>query len=275
MIDRVSAKKSLGQCFLVERSFAARIAAALNLQENETVLEIGPGRGILTTELLNSGALTIAVEIDRRLLDPLQEKFGDNPNFSLHHEDFLDTDLASQLPHGSCKLAGNLPYHLVAEVVFKLLDYTRQARGNPMLPWIECAVFMMQKEVAERVVAQPGTKTYSRISVFTQLEADAYSLFTVPAGAFRPAPKVDGGVVRIDFLRVPESIPRDFAVLERIVRFTFHQRRKMLKSSLSSMPGIHPFWQQADIDFTRRPETLSPSEWVRLADAIVQARDRA
>ena len=272
MPERIPAKKSLGQCFLVERSFAARIAGALGLESGDTVLEIGPGGGILTDELLRTGARTIAVEIDRRLIEPLREKFGERAGFQLRHEDFLDTDLAVILPPGSVKVAGNLPYHLVAEVIFKLLLHARRAREDPALPWIECAVLMMQKEVADRVVASPGTKAWSRISVFVQLEARSQMMFTVPAGAFRPAPKVDGGVVRLDFLRVPEQMPRDFTTLERMVRFCFSQRRKMLKTSLSAMAGIHPFWKLADLDFTRRPETLTPAEWVRLADDVAAAR---
>ncbi|MDD5088280.1 MAG: 16S rRNA (adenine(1518)-N(6)/adenine(1519)-N(6))-dimethyltransferase RsmA [bacterium] len=272
MPERIPAKKSLGQCFLAERSVAARIASALQLTSDDTVLEIGPGRGILTEELLSTGACVIAVEIDRRLIEPLQERFGSQPKFQLLHEDFLDTDIAAVLPHGPVKVAGNLPYHLVAEVIFKLLIHTRRARGDSALPWIECAVLMMQKEVADRVAAEPGGKVWGKISVFVQVEARSQGLFTVPAGAFRPSPKVDGGVVRLDFLRIPEHVPRDFPTFERMVRFCFSQRRKMLKTSLSALAGIHPFWTRADFDFTRRPETLAPAEWVYLADVVASAR---
>jgi len=272
MPERFPAKKSLGQCFLAERSYASRIVGALGLTHGDTILEIGPGRGILTEELLHSGAHVIAVEIDRRFIEPLQEKFGAQPGFLLRHEDFLDTDLSAVLPHGSLKVAGNLPYHLVAEIIFKLLDHVRRARGDSRLPWIECAVLMTQKEVADRIAGAPGTKTWGKISVFVQLEARAQTMFIVPAGAFRPTPKVDGGVIRLDFLRAPEHVPRDYATFERMVRFCFSQRRKMLKSSLSALAGIHPFWKLADFDFTRRPETFSPAEWVELANTVAAAR---
>lgn len=272
MPERIPAKKSLGQCFLAERSYAARIAGALGLAQSDIVLEIGPGRGILTEELLHSGARVISVEIDRRLIEPLQEKFGAQPGFQLHHEDFLNTDLSAILPHGSLKVAGNLPYHLVAEVIFKLLAHARRARGDFGIPWVECAVLMMQKEVADRITAIPGSKTWGKISVFVQQEARVQQMFAVPSGAFRPTPKVDGGVVRLDFLRAPERVPHDFATFERMVRFCFSQRRKMLKTSLSAMAGIHPFWKLADFDFTRRPETLSPVEWIELADTVAAAR---
>jgi 16S rRNA (adenine1518-N6/adenine1519-N6)-dimethyltransferase len=272
--DLPPAKKSLGQCFLVDTGYARRIVSALGLSADETVLEIGPGRGILTAELLQTGARVIAVEIDQRLLDPLERKFGASPNFKLLHEDFVETDLERILTRGSYKVAGNLPYHLVSEVLYKLFTYARKARGSSELPWVETAVLMMQKEVADRLAGSPGSKVWGKLSVFAQLEANVHEMFTVPAGAFRPEPKVDGGVVRLDFFKIPEHIPADYQTLERIVRYTFHQRRKMLKSSLSGLAGVHPFWQEAELDFTRRPETLTPAEWVYLADVVYRAHLR-
>lgn len=267
-------KKSLGQCFLVESEYARQIAQAAASSETKSVLEIGPGRGILTEQLLLTGAPVVAVEIDRRLIAPLQAKFGNKAGFSLRHEDFLDVAFEQILPPGESVVAGNLPYHLVAEVLFKLFAHVQAARKNPAMPWISRAVLMMQKEVAERVVASPGKKTWSRISVFTQIEAAAQLLFTVPAVAFQPVPKVDGSVVQVDFYRLPPAYPADFTVFERMVRYTFQHRRKMLKSTLAGLGGIHPFWQEADLDFTRRPETLSCAEWTQLADTVSRAQLR-
>jgi 16S rRNA (adenine1518-N6/adenine1519-N6)-dimethyltransferase len=269
------AKKSLGQCFLVEHDYARQIVSALGLTAADTVLEIGPGRGMLTEELLQTGAKVIAVEIDQRLLEPLQHKFGSRPNFTLRHEDFLDTDLTAILPAGISKVTGNLPYHLVSEVLYKLFVHTRKARLDSAMPWVECTVLMMQKEVAARVAAKPSTKAWGKLSVFAQLEAFTNYMFTVPAAAFSPEPKVDGGVVRMDFLRIPEAYPQDYPLMERIVRWTFHQRRKMLKSSLSGLAGVHPFWQESALDFTRRPETLTPAEWVALSDLVRHAQHRS
>jgi 16S rRNA (adenine1518-N6/adenine1519-N6)-dimethyltransferase len=265
-------KKSLGQCFLVETGYARQIVSALGVRDNETILEIGPGRGILTDALLDTGAQVTAVEIDQRLLDPLTQKFGSRSNFTLRHEDFLNSRFDQILPAGNSKVAGNLPYHLATEVIFKLIAHAREARLDVKKPWIETAVLMMQKEVAERVAASPSSKAWGILSVFAQLEAAAHLMFTVPASAFKPTPQVDGGVVRIDFLQIPESYPVDYGMMERIVRHCFHQRRKMLKSSLSGLAGVHPFWQKADLDFTRRPETLTPGEWVKLSDVVSHTR---
>lgn len=265
-------KKSLGQCFLVERHYAREIVNALGLRAGDRVLEIGPGRGILTEELVQTPASVTAIEIDQRLLEGLQVKLGSRPNFALRHEDFLDTDFTLILGSGTAKVVGNLPYHLAAEVIYKLLTHAREARENPGLPWIESAVLMMQREVAERIAAKPGVKAWGKLSVFAQLEARTDLILTVPASAFRPAPKVDGGVVRMQFYRIPPARPQDYALMERIVRWTFHQRRKMLKTSLSSLSGIHPFWQRSDLNFTRRPETLTPEEWVTLANVISEAQ---
>jgi 16S rRNA (adenine1518-N6/adenine1519-N6)-dimethyltransferase len=277
MPDLPPAKKSLGQCFLVEARYAHEIASALNIGSDDVILEIGPGRGFLTHELLKSNASrVIAIEIDQRLLETLKDKFASESRFELHHADFVELNLASLLPtEKPVKVVGNLPYHLSASIIYKLLEHARVSRHDTSMPWIELAVLMIQKEVADRIVAAPGSRTYGKLSVFVQLEANAHTVFTVPAGAFRPQPKVDGGVVRFEFLKVPPTYPRDLQVMERMVRYCFHQRRKMLKGTLSSLSGIHPYWQSARLDFTRRPETLSLSEWVLLADTVAEARDHA
>lgn len=261
-------KKSLGQCFLTERRFAQEIVAALGIREGDTVIEIGPGRGMLTELLVETPARIVAIEIDNRLQEFLQEKFANAKNFSLVHADFLDYDFAELLGCPSLKVVGNLPYHLSSGIVYKLMEHNRAARHDSSLPWFQFGVLMMQKEVADRMVAKSGSRTYGKLSVFVQAEANVDMHVVVPASAFRPQPQVDGGVVRMDFLKIPEHYPQDYKLFERIVRFTFSQRRKMLKSTLSQLAGVHPFWQQSDFDFTRRPETLTIAEWVKLTDEI-------
>ncbi len=268
------AKKSLGQCFLVEDSFARRIVSALGIESGDEILEIGPGRGVLTKHLLQTASSIAVVEIDRRLIPTLTATFGGSSSFRLIHQDFLDFDFASVYGGEQLKVVGNLPYHLAAEVIFKLCEHAQRARRDQNLVWISTAVLMIQREVADRVVALPGGKDRSRLSVFVQVEANVMNLFTVPASAFQPEPKVDGGVVRLDFLRIPDAYPDNYSIFERLVRYTFTHRRKMLKRTLAEMPGIHPHWQRSRLEFTRRPETLSVVEWVQLSNCISSARSK-
>ena len=210
------------------------------------------------------------MEIDQRLVPKLQKSLSKFENVEIRHADFLETDLVQLIPSGSAKLVGNLPYHLVSEILFKLFHHARQARSDEEMPWVVRAVLMMQREVAERVVASEGSKTYGIVSVFCQLEAQVDSVFEVPATCFSPRPKVDGEVLRLSPYRRLPVYPQNWQVLERIVRWCFHRRRKMLRTTLASLAGVHPFWQELPLDFRRRPEELSPAEWVALADGIWQ-----
>lgn len=263
-------KKSLGQCFLTERQYAQEIVAALQIREGDTVVEIGPGRGMLTEILVETPAQVIAVEIDNRLQEVLQTKFAKHKNFSLVHADFMEYDLSQFRRDTPLKVVGNLPYHLSSGIVYRLLEHNRAARNDAQLAWFALGVLMMQREVAERVVAEEGSRVYGKLSVFVQAEAQTDLHVIVPASAFRPTPQVDGGVVRMEFLRLPEHYPTDYKLFERIIRFVFSQRRKMLKSTLSQLAGVHPFWQKLEFDFTRRPETLSVPEWCDLVNAIAR-----
>jgi 16S rRNA (adenine1518-N6/adenine1519-N6)-dimethyltransferase len=267
------AKKSLGQCFLTDQSYAQDIVAALQIEPDDLIIEIGPGRGFLTQQLVQSAAEIWAIELDDRLIEPLVKTFAERKNFRLLHQSVLDIDLATLLPVGRVvKIVGNLPYHLAAEILYMLFKHARVARHDLDLGWVTRAVLMIQREVADRVVAKPETKDWGKLSVFAQLEADVQMVTIVPATAFRPQPKVDGGVIQLDWLRLPPYYPHDFQLLERVLRWCFSHRRKMLKRSLSSLPGVHPFWQHCALDFRRRPETLTPQEWVQFCDCIAQAQ---
>jgi len=261
-------KKSLGQCFLTDDNAARRIVEALEISSGDIIVEIGPGRGVLTRHLAASSACVLAVEIDQRLLPKLQQSLSKCANVEIQHADFLEIDLAQLIPQGPAKLIGNLPYHLVSEILFKLFRHARLAREDEKVSWIERAVLMMQHEVAQRVIASEGNKTYGILSIFCQLEAKVESVLAVPAGCFSPKPKVDGEVLRFFPYRQLPVYPQNWQVLERIVRWCFHRRRKMLRSTLASLAGVHPFWQEVPLDFSRRPEELSPAEWVMLADGI-------
>jgi 16S rRNA (adenine1518-N6/adenine1519-N6)-dimethyltransferase len=268
--DLLAPKKSLGQCFLTDENVARRIVESLEISAGDVVVEIGPGRGILTHYLANSPARILAVEIDQRLVPRLKQSFSRHGNIEIRHADFLDVELAELIPRGPAKLVGNLPYHLVSEILFKLFRHARIARDDKNIPWVERAVLMMQHEVAQRVISAEGNKTYGILSIFCQLEAKVESLFRVPASCFRPKPKVDGEVLKLFPYREPPVYPENWSMLERIVRWCFHRRRKMLRTTLAGLAGVHPFWQEVALDFRRRPEELSPAEWVMLADGIGQ-----
>lgn len=261
-------KKSLGQCFLTERQYAHEIVSALQIRTGDTVVEVGPGRGFLTELLVDTPAKIIGIEIDNRLQEFLLEKFKSAENFSLVHSDFMDYDLTALAGIPNLKVVGNLPYHLSSGIIYKLLEHNRVARHDSSQPWFSLGVLMMQREVAERMVAKEGSRVYGKLSIFVQAEAVVDLHTIVPAAAFRPMPQVDGGVVRMEFLKIPEFYPSDYQLFERIVRFPFSQRRKMLKSTLSQLAGVHPMWQEIDFDFTRRPESLSVAEWCMLCNDI-------
>lgn len=261
-------KKSLGQCFLSERQYAREIVQALEIRAGDTIIEVGPGRGFLTELLVETPANVIAIEIDDRLQGFLSDKFKSNSNFALVHSDFMEIDFARFSGMSPLKVVGNLPYHLSSGIIYRMLEHNRAARKDSSLPWFDKGVLMMQREVAERMVASEGSRVYGKLSVFVQVEATVDLSLIVPAAAFRPTPQVDGGVVSMQFLRHPDCYPNDYHVFERVIRFTFSQRRKMMKSTLSQLAGVHPMWQDVDFDFSRRPETLSVSEWCSLCNSI-------
>ena len=266
-------KKGLGQNFLAGKSIAQDIVQAINPQPDEVILEIGPGRGTLTKYLLDRGAHVYAVEIDDRLLDPLKIKFGSNPNFHLIHGDFLHLSWEDMIPDQPFRLVGNLPYHIASSVMFRCLDTLREYRQHPPSGHrrLQSWMLMVQKEVAHRIIAQPGSTDYGILAFFCSLEGTTEILIIVPARAFYPSPKVDGAVIRFTPHDHHLQI-NDLSILNKLVRGSFSVRRKMLRNSLKSLAGIHPFWQQLDFDFSRRPETVSVEEWVNLANRISDLR---
>jgi len=267
-------KKGLGQNFLADKRFARLIAQAIEPDVGEVILEIGPGRGTLTKYLLERDTDVYTIEIDERLLEPLRVKFGDNPRFHLIHGDFLRMSWSDMIPDVPFHLIGNLPYHIASSVIFRCLETIREQRLQPssnhrlLRSWL----LMVQKEVAHRIVAKPGSRDVSILTFFCALEGTTEILTTVPADAFYPRPKVDGAVIR--FQPHSHEFPiDDWVLLNRLVRGAFSVRRKMLRNSLKNIAGVHPFWQSLDFDFTRRPETVSVEEWVALANQISSLRN--
>ncbi|MEL6445690.1 MAG: 16S rRNA (adenine(1518)-N(6)/adenine(1519)-N(6))-dimethyltransferase RsmA [Bacteroidota bacterium] len=259
MTSDLRPKKSLGQHFLHDRHAIARIVAALDAEPDDPVVEIGPGTGALTKPLADRFARLVALEVDERAIEVLQAEL---PGLDVRHTDVLDADwaaLAAELRAGEHGLTvvGNLPYYITSPILFALLGARRHLRR---------AVVMMQKEVAERLVAEPGTKAYGILSVQLQLWARPSYLFTVKPGAFSPPPKVDSAVVALDFSDIEEP-DVDEDRLRNVVRTAFGQRRKMLRSSLKALakqvPGAIPEAMQ-----TLRPEALTPTEFVKLTQAL-------
>ncbi len=282
-------RKRFGQHFL-EPAWADKLVAAIDPHAGDRFLEIGPGPGALTLRLAPRVAHLTAVEVDRDLAAALAPELPSNVELVVG--DFLNLDLARLLQPGRVRVAGNLPYNISSPILFKLIEAARpsvgaglQSRPNPepasprtREPAIVDATLMLQREVAERLEARPGTGDYGVLSISVQLHADVRRVLTLPPGAFRPAPKVHSAVVRLTF-RPPSSPPRDERVFVAMVRSMFTQRRKTLANALSRFAetcGVSAVsaLEASDIDPSRRPETLDLAELTRLADHFTTGSDR-
>lgn len=255
----LSASKALGQNFILDRQLLARVAAVPGPLENERVYEVGPGPGGLTRALLDAGASVIAVERDRRCipaLGELHDVFGDR--LKVIEGDALGIDELGLVGEGAHVVA-NLPYNVGTALLLKWLS-------GDWPPWWRSLTLMFQKEVAERLVAAPGSNSYGRLSVAAQWRSRPRIAMSVNRSAFVPPPKVTSAVVHI----VPGEQPSGVSpkTMERLTEAAFGQRRKMLRSSLKQVPGALQAAEQLGIDNERRAETLSVEEWVKLARAL-------
>ncbi|HZD05434.1 MAG TPA: 16S rRNA (adenine(1518)-N(6)/adenine(1519)-N(6))-dimethyltransferase RsmA, partial [Longimicrobiales bacterium] len=233
------------------------------------VLEIGPGRGALTRHLEGSVGRLILVELDERLAADLQERFGDRKDVLVVHGDILEVD-RSRLVRSPDRLVvvGNIPYGITTPILFDLLERPRPAR----------AVLMVQREVADRILAEPGTAEYGALAVGVRSVARAELVLHVPRTAFRPRPRVDSTVIRIVPLRPPPLGPEEEMRLRALTRLAFQWRRKQMQKILRDHPDaglpreeVEAVGRLGGWDLTRRPETFSPAELVRMA-AILAAR---
>ncbi|HET6681978.1 MAG TPA: 16S rRNA (adenine(1518)-N(6)/adenine(1519)-N(6))-dimethyltransferase RsmA, partial [Gemmatimonadaceae bacterium] len=241
-------------------------ADALRLTGSETVIEIGPGRGALTRLLAPRARRLIAVEVDRALVPLLHAEFADRPQVEIIEADVLERPLAA-LAGGPYVVAGNVPYYITTPILFHALE----------LPRAERAVFLVQREVAERVVAPPGSRRYGALSVNVQSVARAEIVDHVSRGAFRPPPAVDSSILRLTPLAEPLVPPAEEAALRGLVQRVFTQRRKQMRRVLRGVEGLDV--ERADaaliaagINAEVRPETLSPETFVRLLRALDAAR---
>jgi 16S rRNA (adenine1518-N6/adenine1519-N6)-dimethyltransferase len=258
----LSAKKSLGQNFLLDLNLTGRIARAAGQLEDVTVVEIGPGPGGLTRALLSCGAKrVIAVERDERALAALAEIAAYYPGqLEVFAEDALTFD---PRPHvtGRAMIVANLPYNIATALLVGWLS------AEPWPPWFEALVLMFQREVAERIVAAPGNKAYGRLSVLAQWRCEAKILFDVAPSAFVPPPKVTSSVVRL--IPRTDPLPCDRRALERVTQAAFGQRRKMLRQSLKTIAADPiALLQGAGVEPTARAEDISIAGFVALARTL-------
>jgi len=256
----LSASKALGQNFILDRQLLARIAAVPGSLKGSHVYEVGPGPGGLTRALLDAGASVVAVERDRRCIPALAElQHHFKSRLEIVEADALKID-ETQLVGDGAHVVANLPYNVGTALLLKWLG------GNDWPPWWESLTLMFQKEVAERIVAEPGSDPYGRLSVAAQWRSRPRIAMSVNRSAFVPPPKVTSAVVHIVPADAPEGVgPR---VMERVTEAAFGQRRKMLRSSLKTFPGAIAAAETLGIDTQRRAETLSVAEFVELARAL-------
>jgi 16S rRNA (adenine1518-N6/adenine1519-N6)-dimethyltransferase len=256
----LSASKALGQNFILDRQLLARLAAIPGPLDGATVYEVGPGPGGLTRALLDAGAKVVAVERDRRCVAALAEleaEFGDR--LRVIEGDALKIDEQTEVGDGAHVVA-NLPYNIGTALLLRWLQ------ADPWPPWWRSLTLMFQKEVAERIVAEPDGDAYGRLSVAAQWRARPRIAMTVNRSAFVPPPKVTSAVVHI----VPTEAPAGVSarIVEQVTEAAFGQRRKMLRSSLKRMPNALSALDALGIDAQRRAETLTIDEFVRLAKVL-------
>jgi 16S rRNA (adenine1518-N6/adenine1519-N6)-dimethyltransferase len=249
-------KKDWGQNFLGDPRILDSLAALASVQAGDTVVELGAGLGHLTRALLATGARVVAVERDRELAPILRAEL---PAAEVVEADAKSFDLSSVAAGSKVVVCGNLPYHLSSQILFHLLDQRRFVRR---------AVLLLQREVAERIAAEPGGRDYGVLSVLVQLVADAHVGLAVDRHAFTPPPRVDSSALVIDFLAEPRAKVQDERRFRALVKAAFAQRRKTLWNSVASVEGAREALLRAGIDPQRRAETLSVAEFAAIERAV-------
>ena len=251
----VRAKKHLGQHFLKDENIAKKIADSLTENGYDTVLEIGPGMGVLTNYLLKKNLTTYVIEIDSESVAYLQAHYL-NLTDRIISDDFLKLDLTTIFGKKQVAIIGNFPYNISTQIVFKTLE------NRHMIPEFSG---MFQKEVAKRIAEKPGSKVYGILSVLTQAFYDVDYLFTVPPTVFNPPPKVESGVIRL-IRKENYILPVDEVLFYKVVKTAFNQRRKTLRNSLKTFNLSDKL--REDAIFAQRPEQLSVEAFIKLTQKI-------
>lgn len=261
-----STRKALGQHFLISSRALQAILTACHLEEGAPVLEIGPGIGTVTRALAEYGTRVTAVELDRRAIAVLEETVGAFPHVQVIQGDILTIDLPALLNDQRWTVVGNLPYYITTPVIARILEVADR---------VIRAVFLVQREVAERLRAAPGGKEYGALSIFAQVSADVKIVAKVPRGAFLPPPTVESAVVELTMRPTPLVPPDRQPTFFRVVRAAFGQRRKTLENALAGGGILGGDRQQvmealatAGISGVRRGESLTIAEFVQVADEV-------
>ena len=262
--DNFKFSKSLGQNFLVDDSVLNDIVSGAEVSENDFVIEIGPGVGTLTAQILKKAKRVTAVELDNDLIPILQQELGDNPKFQLIHKDALKVDFNEVIgDEESVKLVANLPYYVTTPIIVKLLKEQYNFKS---------LTIMIQKEVAERIDAEPNCKDYGSLSVLVQYYCNTSIVRKVPPTCFMPRPKVESIVIKLERLSEPRVKVKDEALMFEIVRSGFNMRRKTLWNATKSLgldkEKLEAAFKNSGIDPKRRAETLSIEEFAALSDSI-------
>lgn len=251
-------KKSYGQHLLTSEPTLEKIVRILNSSSDSTVIEIGPGTGNLTKHLLARAGRVIAIEKDTEMIEVLQKKFS-NEKLQVIHQDILEVNFQKIIPSGEKVLfAGNLPYNISTPILFKLSENRQLFKRG---------IVMVQREVAKRMVARPGSKDYGILSILMQVVAKLKKDFDIAPGAFLPPPKVTSSVVSIEFPEKPPYEIKDYDLFAKLVKSSFGKRRKMIRNSL---PEEYLFaLQLAGINETDRPEDLSIEQFIKLSNCCL------
>ncbi len=267
----VRPRKRLGQCFLIDPNIIGKIVQSARIRPDETVVEIGAGIGVMTALIAAQARRVIALDLDPQMIQILHEELKDCTNLEIVQTDILRYDFNTALDSKGAegirlKVVGNIPYNISTQILFQLIEHRAI---------ISEAILMIQKEVGDRIVAEPGSKAYGIPSVLTAMFAEVSREIDVPASCFRPVPKVDSVVIRIAFRPRLLVELRDAGLFFKLVKAAFAMRRKTLTNNLKAAPGLLPVGSnldsilaRANIDGARRGETLTAEEFGRLANML-------
>ena len=259
------ARKRFGQNFLHDPGTIERIIRAINPKPDDAIVEIGPGLGALTEEILAVNPRLQVVELDRDLIPVLRTKFFNYPEFRIHEADALKFDFSQLMVDRPLRIICYLPYNISTPLIFHLLSQAGVVQDMH---------FMLQKEVVQRMAAVPGDNNYGRLGIMTQYFCRVQPLFEVGPGAFRPAPKVDSAIVRLVPHKTLPHPAKDLATLQAVVRTAFNARRKTLRKALGGMVSVEQL-QSLGINDGLRPENLGLADYVAIADLLFEEKGAA